>query len=250
MDQNILQSYNEKMTQDMYTNLDSVTKKSITSTLLDKLTDLIMDETLKPGYVFPNENEMCKQLGIGRSTLRETQSALAAMGFITRTKAGTTVNDRLRIISSIPLRYIFKNSDLDEIMEYRIMLESQNAYLAAKFADDRAIEDMEGIIAEMRENAGSDVTRLSQLDFNFHFAIATATNNSLLKNTLAAVAGELERSSYSGYYINPTKTISTSIDFHEQILSAIRAHDQTRAKHAMRNHIKDIYTNLRKVMYE
>ena len=76
-----------------------------------------------------------------------------------------------------------------------------------------------------------------------------ASNNSLLKNTLVAVTNELERSSYSGYTIDPQTTIANSIEYHEQILDAIRTHDQKRAKQAMRNHIKDIYTVLLRMMF-
>lgn len=240
---------NDQMTDNLYNNLGEVTKKSITNTVLEKLIDMIMDETLKPGYSFPNENDMCRQLGIGRSALREAYTALAAMGFITRTKSGTTVNSMRQIVSSIPLRYLFRRSDSDEIMEYRIMLESQTAFLAAKYADDAVIAELEKIIIEMRQNSGTDIARLSQLDINFHFTIAVASNNNLLKNTLAAVTNELERSSYSGYNIDPDNTIRKSIDYHEQIFAAIASHDQKAAKRAMRNHIIDIYTFLRKMIF-
>lgn len=251
MPQNTLvQRLNEQMTNEMFEHLSVAAKKGVTATLLDKLTEMIMDETLQPGYVFPNENDMCKQLGISRSTLREAYTALSAMGFITRTKVGTTVNPMRQIVSSIPLRYLFRKSDLDEIMEYRIMLESQTAYLAAKYADDVTIQELEKIIEEMRANAGSDVTRLTQLDINFHFTIAMASNNSLLKNTLAAVTNELERSAYSGYNIDPDTTIANSIKFHGLILDAIRAHDPKRARQAMRSHVRDIYTVLMRKMLD
>lgn len=245
----LAQGLNDQMTSALYSNLGEVTKKSITNALLDKLIDMIMDETLKPGYTFPNENDMCRQLGIGRSALREAYTALAAMGFISRSKSGTTVNSMRRIVASVPLRYLFRNSALDEIMEYRIMLESQTAYLAAKFADDSTIRELENIIARMKEIGATDAAELSQLDIQFHFTIAMASNNSLLKNTLVAVTNELERSSYSGFTIDPQTTIANSIEYHEQILDAIRAHDQKRAKQAMRNHIKDIYTVLLRMMF-
>lgn len=245
----LLQGLNDQMTSAMYSHLGEVTKKSLSSTLLDNLIEMIMNETLKPGYAFPNENDMCRQLGIGRGTLREVYAALSAMGFITRSKSGTTVNPTRQIIASVPLRYLFRHSDLDEIMEYRIMLETQTAFLSAKYADDAIIQELEGILGEMKHNGSSDVNRLSQLDINFHFTIAMASNNSLLKNTLAAVTNELERSSYSGYYIDPKTTIANSIMYHEQVLAAIRDHDQKRARQAMRAHIMDIYTVLRRVLY-
>jgi GntR family transcriptional repressor for pyruvate dehydrogenase complex len=235
---------NEQMTTELYKQLGTASKKTIASTLLDNLIEMIMNETLLPNYTFPNENDMCAQLGVSRSSLREAYTALAAMGFIRRTKSGTTVNPMRQIVASIPLRYLLRHSDLDEIMEYRIMLETQIAYLAAKYADEMMISELSHILDEMRSNNGSDVSRLSQLDISFHFTIATASNNSLLKNTLVAVSNELERSSYSGYSLDPKTTISNSLDYHQQILEAISEHDQKKARRAMRNHVKDIYTVL------
>lgn len=240
---------NQQMTDDLFSGIKNIAKQSITYVLLDRLIDMIMDETLKPGYTFPNENEMCKQLGIGRSTLRETYTALMAMGFITRTKAGTTVNDRMSIASAIPLRYIFKKSEINDIMDFRSMLESQTAYLAAQRANDSYIEEMQNILNKMKHCAeNNDIDSLSKLDFDFHLTIALASGNPLLSKTLSAIATELEHSAYSGYHLDPS-IIDKSLEFHQNILDAIIAHDPSQAKLAMRTHIKDIYTVFRRISY-
>lgn len=233
-------------TDNLFASLNILSHQSLTYTLLDKIIDLIMDETLPPGYAFPNENVMCKELGIGRSTLRETYSALSAMGFITRSKTGTTVNDRNRIVTSMPLRYIFKNSELNDAMDFRIMLESHAADLAGQKADETAISEMQYLIDEMQRT--TDVAKLSNLDFNFHLSIATASKNVLLRNTLIAIAGEMERSTYSGYMLGEN-VVENSIAFHLSILDAIKQHDGTLAKHRMRTHIRDIYTVLLRLSY-
>lgn len=243
------QSLNSQMTTALFEHLDQASKKNITCNLLDHFIQLIMDETLKPGYVFPNENEMCRQLRIARSSLREVYAALSAMGFISRSKAGTYVNSTRQIASSIPLRYLLRHSSWNEVMEFRVMVESQTAALAARYADEVSIREMENIIEQMKI-ADSDPRKLTALDINFHMSIATASNNLLLKNTLAAITTELERSGYSGFSIDPGTTVTNSISFHQQILQAIREHDQKLAKKNMTNHIQDIYTVLAKNIYE
>ncbi len=224
-------------------------KKNISTVLLDEIINLILDEKLEAGYVFPNEIDMCKILGVGRSTLRETYTALSAMGFITRTKAGTTVNTSREIIASIPLRYMFRKSDLNETMQYRFMLESETAYLAAKYADDTAIAELERILKLMKKNEGNDIKELSLLDYQFHYAVALSTNNSLLKNTLAAVVNELEYTSYSGYTTDK-QTVAFSIEYHEKILEAIKERNPEKARKAMREHVNNIYSVLRQLMYD
>ena len=54
--------------------LDSQGNK--TDLLLQHFTDLIINKTLPPHYVFPNENTMCELLSIGRGTLREVYKVL------------------------------------------------------------------------------------------------------------------------------------------------------------------------------
>ena len=46
-------------------------KKHISEELFEKLRDAILRGELPAGYVFPNENELCQKLNIGRGSLRE-----------------------------------------------------------------------------------------------------------------------------------------------------------------------------------
>lgn len=238
---------NQHMTNDLFATLGSITKKSISNVLLEKFVELIMDGTLKPGFTFPNENVMCRRMGIGRSTLRETYTALKAMGFITRTKAGTTVNNNKQIIASVPLNYMFKNSELQDIYEFRNMLETQCAQIASMRASEDSINTMANIIKEMRiKGAEHDIDALTELDVKFHFEIASSVGNPLIKNTLVAVTNEFEHSAYAGYCLDQS-IIEQSIDFHQQIYEAIKNHDAELARFKMQAHIKNIYYVLQKV---
>lgn len=237
----------QNMVNDLFTTLGSITKKSISNVLLEKFIELITEGTLKPGFTFPNENEMCKRLGVGRSTIRETYTALNAMGFITRTKAGTTVNNNKQIIASVPLKYMFKNSELQDIYEFRNMLETQCAQLASIRASEESINTMAKIIEEMRINcAAHDIDALTELDVKFHFEIASSVGNPLIINTLIAVTNEFEHSASAGYYLDQS-VIDQSIDFHQQIYEAIKNHDAELARFKMQAHIKNIYYVLQKV---
>ncbi|MFR9001535.1 MAG: GntR family transcriptional regulator [Anaerobutyricum soehngenii] len=46
--------------------------------------------------------ELCKQLGIGRNSLREAYKILEQNGFVTRCKRGTFVNDRETLLKKCP----------------------------------------------------------------------------------------------------------------------------------------------------
>lgn len=238
-------SANAIITNELISRIKYETSKNMVNAILDDFIDMIISNRIQPGYVFPNENEMCEQLQISRSTLREVYSALAAMGFISRSKHGTVVNDKQYISSAVPLRYLLKGASMEDLRDFRYTLESQTAHLAAQRADVDAVNMLKEILEKMKRNAkSSKATTLSKLDYEFHITIARASGNELLQNTLAATINELERSAFSGYYLYPEESIPKSIQFHEKILSAIESHDATQAKHLMEAHIRDIYAQL------
>ena len=68
-------------------------RRNISDVIFRRIRDAIISGELPPGYVFPNENELCKKLNIGRSSLREAYSPLETLKLISRSKAGTYVND-------------------------------------------------------------------------------------------------------------------------------------------------------------
>lgn len=230
------------MTKKMIKNLTSLSNRSISDVLLNKLIDMILDGTLKPGYVFPNENAMCEQLNIGRSTLRETYKALMVLGFITRTKAGTYVNDNKQIIASTPIDSMMKKSDLQDLWEFREMLEVEAASLAAERATDDGISDLQVIVDEMIQKS-TDVEFLTQADMKFHYGIIEMSANTLIKNTMIALTSGMEQTAYSGYQ-NDASIISHSIIAHQKIIDAIKTRDKRLARAAMRAHIMEIYRTL------
>ena len=44
-------------------------RRNISDVIFRRIRDAIISGELPPGYVFPNENELCKKLNIGRSSL-------------------------------------------------------------------------------------------------------------------------------------------------------------------------------------
>ena len=109
-------------------------KHNISQTLFQRFKELIIDGKLPAGYMMPNENIVSEHLGVGRSTLREAYTALAVFGFIRRSKAGTYVNEIDNIVNIAPFSITVENSDLNDLLEFRYMLEAETASYAAKRA--------------------------------------------------------------------------------------------------------------------
>ena len=56
------------------------TRTSVSDGIVEQVVDLISRDVLKPGDRLPSERELCKRLGVGRSSLREALRSLASHG--------------------------------------------------------------------------------------------------------------------------------------------------------------------------
>ena len=126
-------------------------KNNISQNLFQRFKELITNGQLPAGYMMPNENVVSEQLGIGRSTLREAYTALAVFGFIRRSKAGTFVNEIDNIVNIAPFSITVENSDLNDLLEFRYMIEGETASYAAKRATKDDIAQLEYYYEKMKQ---------------------------------------------------------------------------------------------------
>lgn len=220
----------------VFDSLSIENKKHISEELFEKLRDAILSGELPAGYVFPNENELCQKLNIGRGSLREAYSPLETLQLITRTKSGTYVNSQEEIQNSMNFEAIAQRTEAQNLAEYRQVVEIGMAQLAATKATEKDIVRLEAILEQMKR-AGEDAVKLSQLDFDFHSALVRITHNELLLiafNTIRAVYEDYtERVFERGYR-------DQSFVDHEAIIDAMRHSDAELAGLMMRRHLEHV----------
>lgn len=217
-------------------NLVSVTRTTISYDLFEKLRTAILNGTLPPGYVFPNENELCQKLNVGRTSLREAYSSLETLKLITRKKTGTIVNPPSETNSFMNFEEIARNIDTAALMEYRSVMEVaiiQNAATKVTAAD---IAELRTIFAQM-ETVQEDAATLSQYDFDFHSRIAAITRNQLLIitfDTIRAIYEDFtEKMFEAGAY-------AQSFEDHAKIIDALEAHNSVLSGEMMYRHISNV----------
>ena len=213
--------------------------QNMSDKLFDKLANLILSGELPPGYIFPNENDLCKQLSIGRSTLREAYKALLSFGYITRSKRGTVVNDMRFIINAKPFNHTLENSNYHDLIEFRLMLESETAYYAALRSTKEDIEKIEGILTELNDKKKSDNLDLrANLDIDFHLAISEATKNKLFYDTMIQASAVWQKG-----VVHNLERVVNSKEFekmllqHRKIVNAIIDKNPKRAKELAIEHV-------------
>lgn len=213
--------------------------KNISDSLFKKFRDLIVMGKLPAGMILPNENTMSEMLGIGRSSLREAYTALALSGFIVRSKSGTYINKAEDMINTAPFNMIVDGAKSSDILEFRFMLEAENASYAAKRATEEDIKKINESYENMIGNK-SDIERFSYYDVEFHMNVAKAAHNELLYNIMKASYGTIRRGvKQAGINAYSMKWgfMDVVIKVHGDLLNAIKERDYAQAYTIMKDHI-------------
>lgn len=213
--------------------------KNISDTLFKRFRDLIVMGKLPAGMVLPNENTMSDLLGVGRSSLREAYTALALSGFIVRSKSGTYINKAEEMINTSPFNMIVEGSKPSDILEFRFMLESENASYAAKRATEEDISKIREAYEKMIESK-NDIEKFAYYDTDFHMQVAKAAHNELLYNIMKASYSTIKKGvKQAGINAYSMKWgfMDVVIKVHGDLLKAIEDRDYAMAYTVMKDHI-------------
>ena len=176
------------------------------------------------------------ELDVSRSVLRESLRVLKAKGLVdARQKRGTFVQPRAewKLLDSDVIRWQMDgHADtglMDDLAEFREVVEPASAGLAARRRTDDDLAAMESALAAMSAAADGEGDPLVA-DLAFHRAVLSATHNELLIRTesvLEAALGLRDRPVHGAIEIDPTPD-------HAAVLEAIREGDPEKAVTAAR----------------
>jgi len=199
------------------------------------------------------ENELAREFGVSRPTLREALRLLAGSHLIqvNQGRSGgifvsATANESMghNVSQAIATMLATESTSLHELLEARIYLEVPLAGLAAENADREAIEEMEAAIAAAEGyDPASDEFRLA--DGHFHKAIADAAGNELMVAFTSWILEVLQPSLVA--YMGPALQGDDILDQHRRILRAIRRGQPAAAQRAMLQHIEHVRRVVRKL---
>jgi GntR family transcriptional regulator, transcriptional repressor for pyruvate dehydrogenase complex len=191
---------------------------------------------LHPGDRLPAERDLAKQLGISRPSLRAGLRSLVALGvLLSKHGSGTFVADEPLLDSEqLSMMAALHGFTFDQIFEARRVLEVQVASLAAERATGEGLAAIAEEVANMY--ATIDVPQQYLIhDIKFHRAIAAASDNPILAaliEMVSAVMYDRRRET-----IGRAHDFKESIEMHQRIYRAIRAHKSDEARAAMHEHL-------------
>lgn len=202
---------------------------------------------LRPGDKLPSEREMVESLGVSRASVREALTSLEAIGILDiRPGEGTFVRQTSNSETFGPLALVLavEQNPGAQMMEVRRVLETECAALAATRATEENLKNISDSLEKMK--SAKTVTEAVAFDLRFHFAIAEATQNTILlrmMNTIADLMHNTFRTNREKLYAkqgHAPKIISE----HHEILQAIKERKAEKARQKMLEHINNIESGI------
>ncbi len=203
----------------------------------------ILDGELRKGDRLPTERELAEQFQVSRTAVREAMKSLAQKGLINmRPGRGTIVIDGAReaMQNSISLMMKLKLGEVggsDNLVEFRVILETEIAALAAARATEKEISAMHEAIRIMDESL-NDADAFISADNEFHEALAQATQNALiliLINSIVHLLSEQRKQIFETEGGPQRGQIH-----HRRILESVTRRDPEAARAAMRSHLQQV----------
>lgn len=202
-----------------------------------------------PGEALPNEEELCRELGVSRTALRESVKVLAAKGLVeSRPRIGTRVraSDSWNLLDPDVLAWRCATlPDADFVLqlnEMREIIEPAAASLAARNRSQAQLRHIEDAYAAMA--VAPDIDAWVAADLEFHSAILDATNNPLLRPLVAMIGTALE--SLLGVTARKAVDYKVALPEHGRVLAAIRDQDSAEALKNMTKLLADTRARLLK----
>ena len=214
---------------------------------MDQLKELIASGQYKPGDKLPTESELAAQLGVGRSSIRETIKVFNYLGvLVSKSAKGTFVGSRSSISrEALTWAMLLGQDDIDMLIDLRGAIEIW-CFLQLTIRQHEAPEktkdvlvDLDMILAAMGKALdANDASGVVQADFDFHKRIISSVSNQLFTDfydTLRAfLFKEIEES--QGEYQDRSKILRE----HEELAAAIRSGNIEQAASVYMAHIENI----------
>ncbi|MEU7277790.1 FCD domain-containing protein [Streptomyces sp. NPDC045431] len=189
------------------------------------------------GTKLPGETTLAKELGVGRSTVREAVRVLAGAGLV-RPRQGAGVF----VVATEPAGPVedwttrLRRAAVTDVYEVRAMVEVQAARLAAVRRTEADLAAMDAALAARTEAAGGDDAAFVDADISLHAAVVAAAHNPVLTDLFGEFVPALREGLISLVQLLDLRDREPghSADLHAELVEAVRRGDPEAASGALR----------------
>ncbi|MBT0570573.1 FadR family transcriptional regulator [Curvibacter sp. CHRR-16] len=194
------------------------------------------------GALLPNEDQLCSELAVSRTALREAVKVLAAKGLLEpRPRIGTRVRAQAlwnlldpdilawRCSTGVDAAFVL------HLLQVRVIIEPPAASLAAQSHTPEQLHTMQEALQKMEQ--AQHIQQWVEADLAFHTSILQATNNPLLMPLAAIIGSALE--SLLHLSARNSDNFNQALPDHQKLLAAIAQRDSQAALHRMASLLAD-----------
>jgi DNA-binding FadR family transcriptional regulator len=201
---------------------------------LDRLGTAIKLGLLAPGTRLPAERELCEQLGIARSTLRQALTALVQSGHLhaVRGRGGGTFVAESPPPADPPSAELI--ASWRDICDQRLAVELGVAVLAAERATPEDVAPLDELVRQM-EHCLDDFPVYRRADVRFHVALAEATHSPRLVTATTEAQGAM--TDVIHHIAHPPEVLAWSNAQHARLIACLERRDSATAARIMTEHL-------------
>lgn len=223
---------------------DSGRRKYLYDELVQQIQQMINLGQLKVGDKLPPERGLARTFKVSRNCVRQAIQALSQKNILeSRRGDGTYVcaPDASLLDNSFALAIQTQKDMLRDILEFRLLLEPQIAYLAARNITREELNRLKIIVCDQERKllAGEED---SELDAAFHRHLSEASRNRVIRKVVGTIEGILDESR-SEFLQNDARRRS-SVIAHLKIIDALEKGDPQEAFQAMKDHLLAVEQNI------
>jgi GntR family transcriptional regulator, transcriptional repressor for pyruvate dehydrogenase complex len=218
-------------------------RRSISEQVADAIRVYMQAESLQPGDRLGREEDLARQFGVSRPTLREALRLLSSSHLVRASKgpgggifvAATPEEGIGRTVSASVASMLETHSiTIDELLETRMLFEVPLVGLAAQRATDAEVAQLQALLAEV-EGSPDDGALVADVDARLHRLISEVAGNRLAAAFTAWVVEVLQPPLRA--LVAPAVVESVIVEQHRDIVRGIERGDPTAAERAMREHL-------------
>lgn len=244
-------SAREKTVREIYqpVKFKTIQKSSAPEIIINEIIQHIKSGELKPGNKLPTERDMSQMFGVGRSSIREAIKALVLSGYLESSQGkGTFIKKDLPVndLTLTNLQHALAAEQIIELMELREILECNAVKLAAERASSEDIRRMHEALERMQASK-ADIKKFYDPDFDFHVAIAEATHNEMICETMKQIV-EKSHEYYEKFMPDRLCPPQQAILSAGQVISCIEDGDAEKASRCMKEHLDLVEVELKRVV--
>ncbi len=230
---------------------DAIRIHSAPEALVAEIIKQIKTGKLTPGTCLPSQRELARMFEVGLGSVREAVKILNVMGYLEVIRGKGTFISKDAHAAEKPVSQLDKALEavsLSDLMKAREVVECACARLAANAADEESIQRLDELTGAM-EASFQDTEAFYELDFEFHIAVAEATNNKALLEIVKLLVDRAH--SHIGFMDN---SLSISMPFNVEravgtarsIAGFIASGDGDSASAEMHRHLRIVNCELEK----